>query len=63
MSNFDPHYHLRPPTAKTVRESRLEALLLAALPYLAASDIIDQRSEKMRALVESIVVETTKGHE
>jgi len=58
LSAFDPFYHLRPPTAKTVRERRLESMLLAALPYLSAMQI-EQSSEKIRDLVESIVAETS----
>lgn len=58
MSDFDPNFHLKPPTAKTVRECRLESMLLAALPYLSAMQL-EQSSEKIAELVESIVAETT----
>ena len=61
MSQFDSHFHLRPPTAKTVRESRLERMLVECLPYLLGIEL-EQSSEKIKGLVERIVVETSKGN-
>jgi len=58
VSQFDPHYHLRPPTAKTVREGRLERMLTECLPYLLGIEL-EQSSEKIKGLVERIIKETT----
>jgi hypothetical protein len=51
----EPAVHIPPPTAKTVRELRLEAMLAEALPYLL---VIEQPGDKLIDLIDRIVGET-----
>lgn len=54
MSEFDPNYHLRPPTAKTKREVHLETLLTMALPYLERDELSTRTSQYTRHLINEI---------
>lgn len=49
-----PAIHMPPPTAKTVREVRLEQLLIECLPYV----LVSQQTDKTAALVERVNQET-----
>lgn len=57
MKTYEP-FEPFSPVAKTVRECRLERMLVECLPYILGLEL-EQSSQKVRALVESIVAETT----
>lgn len=45
---------MNPPTAKTVRELRLETLLAATLPHLWEKELSTKTSPQIRALIDLI---------
>lgn len=54
MSEFDPHYNLKPPIAKTKREVHLETLLTMALPYIEREELSTRTSGYTRHLLAEI---------
>lgn len=56
MSEYDPNYHLKPPTFQTVREVELSRLLSLALPYLIVMRDLSH-GDKLTELVERITRE------
>lgn len=53
---------MNPPTAKTVRELRLETLLSATIPHLWKIELGPSTSPKLRALIDLIKRELHKGN-
>lgn len=58
MKDFDKWFHMKPPTAKTVREIRLESLLRETIPYLQREELGTRTSIVLRALIEEIKIAT-----
>ena len=54
MKTFEPFESMKPPTAKTVRELRLEALLAATVPHLWKIELGPSTNPKLRALIDLI---------
>jgi hypothetical protein len=53
---------MNPPTAKTVRELRIETLLAATIPHLWEKELSTKTSPKLRALIDLIKRELHKGN-